>query len=107
MQSLLIVTELYGFDAEAGCLRARCHDNRLLQVEAEPGQTVNCDALAAQRCPFFLLCDRPAKPVGDALSLSPRALISVVPFSAEEVEAMLASGQAEQVLEQSLHGQGF
>lgn len=100
MQSLLIVTEVYGFDAGAGCLRARCHDGRLLQVESEPGQTVNCDALASQGCPFFLLCDRPAKPLGDGLSLSPRALISVVPFSAAEVEAMIASGQAEQVLEQ-------
>ncbi|MFC6671107.1 hypothetical protein [Marinobacterium aestuariivivens] len=102
MQSLLIITEVLGYDDQAGCLHALCHDGRQLQVQSEPGQRVNCDTLLAQRCPFFLLCDRPPEVLGDLLMLSPRALISVPPFSTEEVAAMLDSGQAEQVLEQVL-----
>ncbi len=104
MQSLLIVTELYEFDVPSGCLRARLHDGSLLQVRAEPGQRVNCDLLSNLRCPFFLLSDQPAEAIGDMLMLSPRTLISVPPFSTEEVEAMLDSGQAERLLEQALEG---
>jgi len=102
MQSLLIVTELYGFDDPTNSLRARCHDGSYLQVLAEPGQRVNCDLLEHLDCPFFLLSDRPAERLGDMLMLSPRSLISVPPFSTEEVSAMLDSGQAELILEQAL-----
>ncbi len=102
MQSLLIVTELHGFDAPTGCLRGRCHDGRLLQVMAEPGQRINCDLLGQLQCPFFLLSDQPAQELGDMLMLSPRTLISVPPFSTAEVAAMLDSGQAELILQQAL-----
>ncbi|ANG64605.1 hypothetical protein A8C75_20425 [Marinobacterium aestuarii] len=104
MQSLLIVTELYGFDVTTGCLRGLCHDGRSLLVQAEPGQQVNCDLLQSLPCPFFLLSDQPAEVLGDMLMLSPRTLVSVPPFSTMEVAAMLDSGQAELLLEQALRG---
>ncbi|WP_027857962.1 hypothetical protein [Marinobacterium jannaschii] len=98
MKKILIVT---GFEATAGrsdCLYLRDHRQRLCTVLTAADQRVNLQSLLQQQAPFVLFSDRLETLAADRLQIPADAMISVMPAASGSIQALLESGQAEQLL---------
>ena len=103
MLHALLLTRISNQPNEVGVIRelmAVTSEGQSLLIRSEEAQRVNVAQLESQRLPLVLLCDRLEPSLEADLELPARALVSVVPLPAPEVEALIRAGQEQVLLEQ-------
>lgn len=103
MQHVLIITRLTPQSTLTGRvdeLIGVTADGRSLLISSEPEQRVNVAQLQHQKMPLILLCDQlQTTPLAD-LEIPPKALVSIIPLPADEVEALLRDGREQLLLDE-------
>ena len=100
MQHVFIINQLSPVFSEALSHSMIDHCGRVINVRGTQAQQVNIQTLKCQVLPFVMLADQIEHTQNAAVVIPESALVSVVPFSAQQVQALLDSGNAQTLLDQ-------
>lgn len=102
MQFAFIITHIDAYTTENSgqsfSLSVRDYSGRQLLLLGNAEQQVNILTLKHQALPCLMLSDQIEQNLTTSLSFTAQALISIVPFSSREIQALLDAGKASELL---------